>query len=171
MKWTFTFFILLTLGFQNIYAQKILKIYRGSSKAIEYRIGDELHFKLKGEKQFYAFKIKDLDFEKKTILFGTGAVSLKDIVAIEDYGNYRIASSIESKLYVFGAGWLFFSGVDMIRDSENAREVGIRAAIVAGFSFVAGYLIKKFWAIQTFRFDTDEYLLGIVDLDLNLITP
>jgi hypothetical protein len=171
MKWTFTFFILLTLGFQNIYAQKILKIYRGSSKAIEYHIGDELHFKLKGEKQFYAFKIKDLDFEKKTIRFGTGLIPLKDIVAIKHYGNYGTANAVQKSLYTFGGGWLFFSGVDMIRDSENAREVGIRAAIVAGFSFVAGYLIKKFWATQTFRFDTDEYLLGIVDLNLNLITP
>lgn len=171
MKWIFTFFILLTLGFQNIYAQKILKIYRGSNKAIEYHIGEELHFKLKGEDDFYAFKIKDLDFEKKAIRFETGFIPLKDIIAIEDYGNYNTANAIQKSLYTFGGGWLLFSGIDMVRDSENAREVGIRAAIVAGFSFIAGYLTKKFWATQIFRFDTDEYLLGIVDLTVTPPNP
>ena len=63
------------------------------------------------------------------------------------------------------------SGVDIAMDSEDAREVGIRAAIVAGFSFVAGYLIKKFWGTQIFRFDTDEYLLGIVDLTVTSPNP
>ncbi|MGB0863522.1 MAG: hypothetical protein ACPG19_12520 [Saprospiraceae bacterium] len=171
MKWIFTFLMLLTLGAQSASAQKILKIYRGSNKAIEYHIGDELHFKLKGEDHFYEFKIKDLDFEKKAIRFETGYIPLKNIVAIEHYGNYRTANAVQKSLYTFGGAWLLFSGVDIAMDSEDAREVGIRAAIVAGFSFVAGYLIKKFWGTQIFRFDTDEYLLGIVDLTVTSPNP
>ena len=153
----------------GLQAQKILKIYRGgNAKTIDFRIGDELHFRLKDSKEFYVFKIKDLDFATNTIWFENGDIPIKNIVAIKSFANYQTANVFQKMLYTFGGAWLGYSVADIILRGEEPRRVIRDGVIVAGISVVTGYLLKKLWGVQIYRFDTNEYFLGIVDLNIKI---
>lgn len=146
-------------------AQKILKLYHGK-KALEYNIGDELHFQLEGQDFFYTFEIKDLDHGSQSILFPTGLVKVKDIVAIKSYKNYRTANIFSKMFYTFGTSWVGFSVFDILYRGSDLRQVAGDALIVGSTSFVAGYLLKRYWATRTYELGNDENLLYIVDLEV-----
>lgn len=148
-------------------AQKVLKIYDGSRVMVEYRVGDELHFKLKGDDVFYAFEIRDLDHASQTLRLELGIIKIADIVAVKSYENYGVANGLEKTLYTFGAGWVLFSGVDAIVSPDEARSTLRTAAIVAASSFLGGFLIKKTWATRIYRLDTDEYFMQVIDLTVD----
>lgn len=148
-------------------AQIFLKLYIGSGNDLEYFIGDELHFQVKGEDIFNSFEIIKFDHNSQTVYFPAGQVKLEDIVAIKSYANYKTANVVEKLLYTFGTGWAAFSVFDIFYRGEDVPRVARDGAIVAGGAFLGGFLIKKFWSTRVYPLDTEEYLLRIIDLTIN----
>ncbi len=160
--------LLLVIGFYcSASAQVFLKLYIGGGNDLEYFVGDELHFKIKGQDIFNTFEIIKFDHNSQTIYFPAGQVKIEDIVAIKSYANYKTANVIEKLLYTFGSGWALFSAFDIFYRGEDVPRVARDGAIVVGGAFLGGFLIKKFWSTQTFPLDTEEYLLRIIDLTVN----
>ena len=148
-------------------AQVILKLYKGSNKAIEYYVGDVLHFQLEGQDFFYDFEIKGLNHADQTITFEIGTIAIKDIITIKSYENYKTANVLEKTLYVFAAAWAGFSIVDVLYRGEDTDQVIRDALIVSGTSTLSGFIIKKVWGTRNYPMNTDEYFLGIVDLTVS----
>jgi len=152
-------------SFSTSNAQKILKLYHGS-KALEYQIGDEFHFQLSGQDFFYTFKILDLNHDAQTILFPLGSIAIKDIISVKSYKNYQTANVFSKMFYTFGSGWVAFSIFDVLYRGSDLRQVTGDALIVGSTSFIAGYLLKRYWATKTYELGNDENLLYIVDLEV-----
>lgn len=172
MRYTILFGLLFLFA-GSASAQKILKLYKGGDKAIEYHIGQEIEFKLKGQDFFYNFQIKDLDFEQQRIIIASGHVPIKDIIAVKSYQHYQGANLLQKGLYTFGSAWLFFSLIDIVAvDGQKSNDQVIKEAVIVGsLSFLTGFLVKKLLAAKVYKLTLPNYSLGIVDLEVSKITP
>jgi hypothetical protein len=159
-----TYFTLLFLGVlfllpASVSAQKVLLIEKyGRAKTTKIRIGDEIRYRLKGEKEFRVGYIEDLRTDTSLIVLGRGYLSPDNIDAFQY--DRRAPVWIGRSLMVFGLGWSFFAGV---ADLTNlGYDYTARDAIISGTSLALGFSITLFKK-KTIRFGKKRNL-RIVDL-------
>ena len=148
--------------------QKILKLYRGGDKAYEFFIGQTIHIQLKNGNEFYDFAIEDLDFERQRIMIKSGFIDIKDIKAFKSFRYAQGASNVAYGLYTFGAGWTFYSIIDLLTPNgpKSNQQVAREAIILGTTAFLSGYLVKRFLSTKTYHLDDEMYMLGIIDLEV-----
>lgn len=129
--------------------QKLIQYDKfGKKKAGYFAIGDEIHFKLKGEKLFYHSPIKGLDEKRGMIIFQNGEVKLEDIKVIRLYGNQAAVNGFALTFGGFGASWAFYNGIDALAGGKFT----IADAIVAGSSAALGGLVKLIFNKRDLKF-------------------
>ena len=167
MRYIITILVFCAIG-QSVTAQKILKLYRGDDKAYEYFIGEEIHIQLKNGDEFYDFVIEDLDFDRQRIMIKAGFIDIKDIKAFKSYRYAQGANNVAYGLYTFGAGWTFYSIIDILAPGgqKSNQQVAREGVIIGVAAFLSGYLVKRFLSTKTYQLDGEMYMLGIVDLEV-----
>ena len=167
MRYLIIVFLFCAMG-ESATAQKILKLYRGDDKAYEFFIGQEIHIQLKNGDEFYDFEIEDLDFDRQRIMIKAGFIDIKDIKALKSFRYAQGASNIAYGLYTFGAGWSFYSIIDILvpGGQKSNRQVAKEGAIIGAAAFLSGYLVKRFLSTKVYQLDGEMYMLGIIDLEV-----
>ncbi len=167
MRYIIIILVFCAIG-QSATAQKMLKLYRGSDKAYEFYIGQDIHIQLKNGDEFYDFEIVDLDFDRQRIMIKAGFIDIKDIKAFKSFRYARGASNLSYGLYTFGAGWTFYSIVDILvpGGQKSNQQVAREGAILGAAAFLSGYLVKRFLSTKTYQLDGEMYMLGIIDLEV-----
>ena len=139
-------------------AQKILQIEKyGKLKTKRYYIGDEMIYRLKGDKVWYRATLEDIKVEDKIILFDNGFVKLGDIHSIKSHHNRSWSSKAGYSLMVFGASWSFFALGGMLVDSERFAYQQ-SDAIVTGTTLASGWLIRKIFQSKTYKMGKRKWL-------------
>ena len=157
------FLIALLLAVVHADAQKVLKLYKGGTKqALEYRVGEDITFKLYNDDYFYTFPIKDL--VAGNILFENGLIKLEQIEVVRTHSG--LGNILSGMLYTFGASWVLFSGVDVLYGDGDLGEVAKTAGIVTGTSFLSGFLFKKLLTKKDYKLKGRKFL-RIVELNPN----
>lgn len=144
-------------------AQKVLQMEkRGKVKTKKYYLGEELTFKLKGDKDWYTDVMIDIKVEEEIIVFSERFVKVSDIKTIKSYKNARFANRTEKSLYSFGAAWLLFSlGGTLVGEPLNDLTWKVPAASVG-----LGFLIKKLFYTRKYRIGKKRRL-RVLDLSFN----
>jgi len=140
-------------------AQKVLLIEKyGRAKTTKIQIGEEIRYRLKGEKDFRVGYIEDLRTDTSLIVLGRRYLSPDDIDAFQY--DRRAPVVIGRSLMVFGLGWSFFAG---LADLTNlGYDYTAKDAIVTGTSLALGFSLTLFKK-KTIRFGKKRNL-RIVDL-------
>ena len=126
-----------TVSFAQKLDERRLNLYKpGKTKVIPFRVGDELTFQMKDFDHFYNLRITDLKGD--SIIFGDGVVRLHQIAAVKvEQGGF--ANYAAGTLYVFGASWLVWTGVDDLMGNSPSW---IRAGIIAGTAGTLGLIAQ-----------------------------
>jgi hypothetical protein len=150
-------FAFLLLINTNSFGQKLderrLNLYKpGKTKVVPFRVGDELTFQMKGFEHFYNLRITDLRGD--SIIFGDGVVRLDQIAAVKvQRGGY--ANYVSKTLYVFGASWLLWTGVDDVMGNDPSW---IRAGIIAGTAGALGLVAQLLSRPKIYKIDDKRFL-------------
>ncbi len=133
--------------------ERKLNLYKpGKNKIITFQVGDEISFKTKDFDNFYDLRITDLKGD--SILFGDGVIKLDQIAAVkvnkEGFGKYAAGS-----LYVFGASWLVWTGVDDLMGNDPSW---IRAGMIAGTAGALGLIAQLLSRPKTYKINEKRYL-------------
>lgn len=151
---TFAFLLMNT----NLSSQKLderrLNLYKpGKTKVIPFRVGEELTFQMKDFDYFYNLTITDLKGD--SIIFGDGVVRLHQIAAVKVDNQNGFATYAAGTLYVFGASWLVWTGVDDLMGNDPSW---IRAAAIAGTAGVLGLVAQLIARPKTYKIDDKRFL-------------
>ncbi len=143
------FGLILFLGISNlVFGQKFLQIEKyGSPKVKKFYIGDDLTYRIKGDKTWYTGTIQDLIIAEDIILFENRFVKMGDITMMRKRLGW--SQKIGTQLYIFAGSWLFFSGTAAL---VGWWEVRWDTAIIAGSALVTGFLIKKIFKYKKYKF-------------------
>ncbi|MEM9919474.1 MAG: hypothetical protein AAF990_15330 [Bacteroidota bacterium] len=149
----------------NAQAQKVLQMEKfGKAKVTKYFIGDELTFRLKGEKDYwYQEVIQDILADDGLILFTNRAVKVSDIDAIRSYRIARFTRPFSRNLYLFATSWTVFS---LLAIPTLGWEIGLADGIIVGTSLLSGYLIRRLFRYRTYRMGKKRQL-RLLNLDWN----
>lgn len=142
MRWTLTIIFLMLL--QPLFGQKILQMEKyGKAKTKKYYIGDDLIYRIKGDKDWYEGTINDLLVDDNIILFGNRAVRLEEITAIKSVKMARKSRRLGNQLFIFGGSWVFWSLVGTTVGWELTALTIIVPAVAVGVGFLIKILFKK----------------------------
>lgn len=157
--------LFLFLGLSNfLFGQKFLQIEKiGSLKIKKFYIGDDLNYRLKGDKTWYTGTIQDLIIDENIILFENRYIKMDQIRTIRK--KLQWSQSLGSQMYIFAASWLFFSGT---ADLIGWWEVRWDTAIIAGSALVGGFLIKKIFKYKKYKIGKRRRLRM---LDITMLKP
>ncbi len=156
---------LLAVG--KVSAQKVLQIEtRGKVKTQKIFIGDEIHYKVRGDELWHTGYISDLLVEENVISLEDRYVKLEDIEAMRWYRPWSKAASIS--LYTFGLAWSGLALIGKATDGDPESNYRWSDAIVTGVSVAIGWVVGKFFRWKTTRFGTRKRLRI---LDLNIQQP
>ncbi|MEM6963499.1 MAG: hypothetical protein AAF573_01955 [Bacteroidota bacterium] len=144
-------------------AQKVLQMEkRGKIKTKKFYLGEELTFKLKGQKEWLTDVMLDIKVEEGIIVFPERFVKVSDIKALKSYKNARRAVILQRTFYSFGASWLLFSlGGTIVGEPLNNLTWQVPVT-----SFVLGFLIKKIFYSRKYRIGKKRRL-RVLDLSFN----
>ncbi len=146
-------------------AQKVLQLERyGRAKTKKFYIGDELTYRLKGDKTWYKGTINDLLIDEKIILFEYGMVKMEDISTLKTFRNAKWSRKLSFQLYLFGVSWGAFS----LLGTLVGTELTALAIIVPAVSFAVGWLIRKIFKSKKHRLGRKRWLRM---LDLTMVRP
>ncbi|MEO1515919.1 MAG: hypothetical protein AAFV95_12935 [Bacteroidota bacterium] len=131
-------------------AQRVLQLEKyGSAKVKKYFIGDELHFRLKGEKNYwYRDVIEDILADDGIIIFSKRAVKVDEIDAIRSYRVARIVQPIARNLLIFGTTWGLYAAAIAW---PLGWSVGLLDIVVVTTSWATGLLARRIFRYRTFR--------------------
>jgi len=145
-------------------AQKFLQMDMfGKKKAMRFDIGDELMFKVKGDKNFYSVPIRDLNFETGEIILPKGQVLLSDIVEIQVISESISRKILGRKLFVFGASFTGIGIFDAVVYGSTFGPIGITVGVV---TLMSGILLRWVFKKRTFKVGKKRQL-RIIDLNLD----
>jgi hypothetical protein len=142
-----------TFSFSQKLDERRLNLYKpGKTKVISFQVGDELTFQMNNFDHFYSLTITDLRGD--SIIFGDGVVRLYQIAAIKvkqgGFGNYAAGT-----LYVFGASWLVWTGVDDLMGNSPSW---IRAGAIAGTAGALGLIAQLLSRPKKYKIDDKRFL-------------
>jgi len=159
----YRFFLLFLILFMStflskVHAQIFVQLEKsGTTKVTKFSIGDELTFRLKGDKKYWRTEaIEDIIPEESLIVFTNGMVKVGDIDALRDFSGNRWSNSVKYNLWIFGASWAVFSLLDAgVRNSSEFRR---DAWAVPAASFVLGWVIRQIFKKKTYQLGKKRWL-------------
>lgn len=147
-----------TSSISMLSAQKILQMEKyGSLKTQRYYMGNNMTYRLKGDKTWYRAKIENIRVEDKIVIFNNRYVELKDIMAIKTYQNRAWSQKVGGSLMVFGASWSLFAAGGMLVDKDRFAYRWSDAA-VTGTSILSGLLIRQIFKSNTYKMGKRRWL-------------
>lgn len=162
MKILFSFLLVL-FGFSICVAQKFLQIERyGKAQTKKLYIGEDLSYRVKGDKTWYEGTIQDILVEEKIVLFDQRYVRIEEIVMLRK--RLRWPRPIGRQLYTFAGGWLLFSAGGTL----VGWDFGWDTVITAGVAAATGFLIQKIFKYKKYKIGKRRRLRV---LDLTMTKP
>ncbi len=171
MKWGFLYFFLSMTFFVD--GQKIMQIeMRGSPKSYKFYIGDEISFRLKGEKIWYDRRISDLDLEAEAIIIpdleGVIAIPISDITHIKNPNKGKWVRYAATFLMVSGANTVFSTLILQLRDIVPSYGEEPAPLIFGAGSFLLGFGLRKWLGKNRVKLNERNHIRL---LDLTLYPP
>ena len=158
----FIFTLLLFLT-NLLYAQKVLQMEKyGSAKVKKFYIGEELNYRIAGDKTWYKGTIQDLKVDENIILFEDRYVNLKDITMLRKY-RYWTKGLFRQSL-AFAGGWLFFS----LAGTLVGWELTLSTIVVPVAAVAATWITHKLFHKKNYRMGKRRWLRM---LDLTMVRP
>ena len=165
---SFLFLALNVLFLASVHAQMTLMMEkRNSMKTKRLYEGDEITYKLKGEKSWETATILKLIPEENIIVLDRLYIKLENIAAFKRKRNRQRALMYSNSLYTFGTAWTAYTAIDdlVIQDRHSDWEA---AAYVGGTSLVLGTLLRTLFKNKIYKFGKRRRLRI---LDLTPIAP
>ena len=139
---------LLLFSFLKGNAQVFLTLEgHGARRVMEYSVGDEIHYKLEGDKHWNNAYIVGLHGETGTIFLQNGSIAIDDITGLKRSGGKKAAKTISSALVGFGAQWLVYAALASLGEYEFAT----RDLHISGAAMGAGGLMKLLTGSRKYR--------------------
>lgn len=155
--------LFLAIGFSVCSAQKVLQIERfGSAKTKKIYIGEEINYRIKGDKTWYTGVIQDLLIDENIILLQERYIRIDDIEIIRERKTW--SKPMGRQLYNFAGGWLLFSAGGTL----VGWSFGWDTVIIAGSAVLTGFLIQKIFKYKKYKIGKKRRLRM---LDLTMINP
>jgi hypothetical protein len=162
MKLWFSF-LLVAVGFNFCGGQKVLQVERfGKAETKKIYIGEELNYRVKGDKTWYEGTIQDILVDDGIVLFDQRYVRVDEITSLRK--RMRWSKPFGRQLYTFAGGWLLFSAGGTL----VGWEFGWDTVIIAGAAVVTGFLIQKIFRFKKYKIGKRRRLRL---LDLTITKP
>lgn len=156
----FTCFLFLS---NFLFAQKVLQLEKyGSAKVKKFYIGDELTYRIAGDKTWYQGTIQDLKIEENIILFEDRFVYLKDITKLRKYRHWT--KGLFRQSLAFAGGWLFFS----LAGTLVGWELTLSTIVVPGATVAVTWITYKLFYKKNYKLGKRRWLRM---LDLTMVRP
>ena len=153
--------LLLCLG-GSAQAQLTLLLERSGQDQADRRFeGDELRFRLTGDKLWREGIIQEIRPDINSLVINDRYVSLTEIDQL-DLGNSPVIYAGGLGLQTFGLGWGFFALVGYATDGNSETSISGGDVLVASTAFISGFIISKL-ARRRYRVNRNRRL-RIVDL-------
>jgi hypothetical protein len=160
------FIFLLALAAAPVFAQKMLLLERANNpKPTKYYIGDQLHYRLTGQEDYwYERTITDMLPEKNTILLDNFPVQIGDIsyLKVRRKGIWRIMGGT---LFTFGVSLAFATTIAVLY-KDDGTNFGALYATSAGSAGVGYYLSTR----RKLKL-SERHRLRLIEIDLPLLPP
>lgn len=123
-------------------AQKILQLERyGRAKTTKFFVGDEITYRLKGEKDWNTRVIDDLEVADGLIVAVDRYIKVADIEALRHERHW--AQPVGKQLFWFGTGWSFYGLVGNALDGNPNTHYRWGDAVVTGTAWGLALLLPK----------------------------
>lgn len=165
-------FVLFVLTAASVCAQKVLILEkRGTTKTKRFYEGDEITYRIKGEKVWETSTIVEMIPKENILVLDRIYVKVDEIEALLKVKNQRVANGLSTQLYVFGTAWAAYTAIDDLVVSKRKTDWEA-AAYVSGTSFVLGTLLRLLPKTKTLKIGKKRRL-RLLDLTpkSKLITP
>lgn len=162
-KLTFLLLLCLLATQLPLQAQRVLLLENSrSSKAQRYFEGQEIVFRMKGDKFWQNGYIRELRPDIQSIVVNDRYVMLNELDALQLPGS-GFATGIGYSLMTFGAGWSFFALLGYATDRQPDTRYSTGDAAVTLAAMGSGFLIKSLFARKKYKL-SDKKRLRIVDI-------
>lgn len=139
---TLLFFVFFVLTLAALHGQKTLILEkRGTTKTKRFYEGDDITYRLKGEKTWETATIVRMIPGQNILVLDKIYVKIDEIDALLKYKSRRRTTGLGSQLYVFGTAWVAYTAIDDLVVSERTTDWEA-AAYVGGTSFLVGTLLQ-----------------------------
>ena len=133
-------FLLLLLPSAAFTQKKFLQLEKANRvSTIKFYTGEELTFKIKGEKEWFTAAITDVQMDSQRVFLDLKPVRVADITAIRMHYP-GLLRSLGPMLMVFGASWAGFSLVGAVFDDYKLTA---STAIVSGTGLTSGFILHQ----------------------------
>ena len=157
MRLLFTVLLMYCFGISSVWGQKVLQIERyGKARTEKIFIGEEITYKLKGEKEWRQGYIEDLLVDEKLIVLGNRYVKIDEIAAFRYYRPWTKAARLT--FFWFGAGWSLFAAVGTLTDGNPDTNYRWSDAYVTGTSWFLAFIIPKVFKYKVVKFGVKKRL-------------
>lgn len=154
MRWM-SVFILLSITC-NLFGQKFLQLEKyGSAKVRKFYIGEEITYRVDGDKTWYTGTINDLLVDDNIILFENRAVTLDRIVQLKTFDNAQWSKQISLQLYTAAASWVLFSAAATL---VGWWELTASTWIIAGAAVVTAWIIRQIFKSKKIKLGKRKWL-------------
>jgi len=164
MMRTFTIFIcLLVISGTSLSAQRVLLLERtGQTKSDRLSEGDELTFRMRGDKFWQQGLISELRPDIQAMVINDRYIMLEEVDALKFSGS-RFANGVGLSLITFGVGWSAFAVVGYNTDGNPETNYGQFDLAVTLTAVGTGFLLRRLFASRKFRLNKRRRL-RVVDL-------
>jgi len=163
---TLLLFALFVLTAASLQAQKTLILEkRGTTKTKRFYEGDEITYRLKGEKVWETATIIRMIPEQNILVLDKLYIKVDEIDALLKIKTRRRANGLGAQLYVFGTAWAAYTAIDDLVVSERETDWEA-AAYVAGTSFLVGTILRLLPKTKTIKLGKKRRL-RLLDLTPN----
>ena len=157
MRFILTFLLLCCFGMTSAWGQKVLQIEKyGKARTEKIFIGEEITYKLKGEKEWRQGYIEDFLVDEKMIVLGNRYVKIDEIAAFRYYRSWTKAAKMT--FFWFGAGWSLFAAVGTLTDGDPSTHYRWSDAFVTGTSWFLAFVIPKIFKYKVVKFGVRKRL-------------
>ena len=131
-------------------AQKVLLFEKlTSSKSDRVYEGEDLRFRMKGDKFWQQGPIREIRPDIDALVINDRFIMLDEIDAV--HRGRTFAGVAGYSLMTFGAGWAFFAVVGYNTDGDPTSQVGGRDIRISATALGAGYLLNKLFGKKIFK--------------------
>lgn len=144
-------------------AQRVLLLERANqSKSERLMEGDEITFRLRGDKFWQSGNIAELRPDIQAMVINDRFIMLEEIESLRFPGS-RFGSGIGLSLITFGAGWSAFALVGYATDGDETTAYSATDMSVTLTTVGTGLLLRQIFSRKKFKVN-DRRRLRIVDL-------
>lgn len=156
--------VLLALSFGSpVWAQKVMQIERyGKPKARKIFIGEEITYRLKGDKTWYTRVVEDYRLDQNMIVAVDRYIKVDEIEVLRFERAWPKA--IGRQFFWFGTAWTFFGVTGFAVDGNPSTQYRWADATVTGASWLTALLLPKLAKYKKAKIN-DRRRLRLVDIN------